>query len=151
MRRPGSHQSRFVPSVGLLAQAQPGLVKCDPEALTQAIQHLVQNAIDASQDGAPVFLNVTNDGVYGRVEIVDSGEGMTPEFVRNGLFKPFVSSKDGGFGIGAFEASELIRAMSGRLNVESRPGLGTRFMVSLPLTATHQIFQSKNTPESEVA
>ena len=107
--------------------------------------------MDASHNGSPVFLNVTNDGIYGRIEIVDSGEGMTPDFIRNGLFKPFVSSKDGGFGIGAFEASELVRAMGGRLNVESRPGLGTRFMVTLPLSATHQILNANKRPESEVA
>lgn len=134
-----------------IAQAQSSMVKCDAEALTQAIQHLVQNAVDASSNGAPVFLNVTNDGAYGRIEIVDSGDGMTPDFIRNGLFKPFVSSKDGGFGIGAFEASELVRAMGGRLNVESRAGLGTRFMVTLPLAATHQFLNANNGPESEVA
>ena len=43
---------------------------------------------------------------------------MSPEFVRDGLFKPFVSSKAGGFGIGAFEAREMVRAMGGRLDVE---------------------------------
>ena len=52
------------------------------------------------------------------IEVVDSGGGMSPEFVRTRLFKPFVSSKPGGFGIGAFEARELIRAMGGRLEVE---------------------------------
>ena len=57
---------------------------------------------------------------------------MSPEFIRNGLFKPFVSSKNGGFGIGAFEARELIRSMGGRLDVESREGLGTRFSIHLP-------------------
>jgi signal transduction histidine kinase len=58
---------------------------------------------------------------------------MSPEFVRTGLFKPFVSSKPGGFGIGAFEARELVKAMGGRVAVESRQGLGTRFSVVLPL------------------
>src|SRR3712207_6890126 len=53
------------------------------------------------------------------IEVVDSGAGMSPEFVRTRLFKPFHSSKPGGFGIGAFEAREMIRAMrskSTRLN-----------------------------------
>ena len=58
---------------------------------------------------------------------------MTADFVRTRLFKPFVSTKDGGFGIGAFEARELIRAMGGRLEVESREGAGTRFTIYLPL------------------
>lgn len=107
-------------------------IYADAEALEQALIHLIQNAIDASEAGQPVLLDVTNDGVFGRIEIIDTGKGMTPGFVRSGLFKPFVSSKDGGFGIGAFEARELIRAMGGQVEVESREGLGTRFIVKLP-------------------
>lgn len=64
---------------------------------------------------------------------------MSPEFVRSGLFKPFVSSKFGGFGIGAFEARELVRAMGGRIVVESREGIGTRFMVELPLSGAARV------------
>jgi signal transduction histidine kinase len=60
---------------------------------------------------------------------------MSPRFVRESLFKPFVSSKDGGFGIGAFEAREMVRAMGGRLEVASRERLGTRFAIVLPLSA----------------
>jgi signal transduction histidine kinase len=57
---------------------------------------------------------------------------MNPDFVRSGLFKPFVSTKAGGFGIGAYEAREMVRAMGGRLDVESREGLGSRFTIRLP-------------------
>jgi len=103
------------------------------EALEQALVHLVQNAIDASADAMPVFLDVSADGLYGTIEVLDSGQGMSPEFVRTGLFKPFVSSKPGGFGIGAFEARELVKGMGGRIAVESREGLGTRFSLVLPL------------------
>jgi signal transduction histidine kinase len=66
--------------------------------------------------------------------VVDAGPGMSAEFIRSRLFKPFHSSKPNGFGIGAFEARELIRAMNGRLDVESREGIGTRFILRLPLT-----------------
>jgi signal transduction histidine kinase len=65
---------------------------------------------------------------------------MSADFVRNRLFKPFVSTKSGGFGIGAFEARELVRAMRGRLDVESREGLGSRFTVRLPLAAATDIY-----------
>lgn len=116
-----------------LTRATQVLVMGDREALEQALIHLVQNAIDASEANSPVFLDVTADGLHGTIEVVDAGKGMSPEFVRSGLFKPFVSSKAGGFGIGAFEARELVRAMGGRVTVESREGLGTRFAVVLPL------------------
>ena len=103
------------------------------ESLEQVLVHLVQNAIDASADGAPITLAVRSEGLHAAIEVSDSGTGMSPDFVRNRLFKPFVSTKPGGFGIGAFEARELVRAMQGRLDVESREGLGSRFVIRLPL------------------
>ena len=134
-----------------ITRKEPCLVKGDPEALEQALQHLVQNAIDASGPNDTVYLDVSSDGLNGRVEVVDSGVGMSPEFVRSGLFKPFISSKDGGFGIGAFEARELVRAMGGRLNVESRENLGTRFTLSLPLAVTAGLIARGEQLDSEVA
>ncbi|AZI37421.1 putative two-component histidine kinase [Caenibius tardaugens NBRC 16725] len=127
------------------------LVQAQREALEQALVHLIQNAVDASADDAPVFLSVSNDGLYGLVQIVDSGTGMSPDFVRSRLFKPFVSSKPGGFGIGAFEARELIAAMGGRLEVESREGLGTRFFVRLPRTEVSSLIAKTKSSKAEVA
>ena len=76
---------------------------------------------------------------------------MAPEFIRTRLFKPFNSSKPGGFGIGAFEARELIRAMGGRLDVESREGLGTRFQLRLPLADAVRLLRTIQSSNSEVA
>lgn len=118
-----------------IVSAEYAKILADAEALEQALVHLVQNAIDASEAGSPVYLDLSTDGVRARIDVVDSGEGMSPEFVRNSLFKPFVSSKNGGFGIGAFEAREIVRSMGGRLEVDSREGLGTRFIISFPLAA----------------
>jgi signal transduction histidine kinase len=71
--------------------------------------------------------------------VIDYGCGMSAEFMRTGLFKPFVSTKPGGFGIGAFESRELVQAMRGRLEAESRQGLGSRFVVRLPLACKDDI------------
>ncbi|MFN4039414.1 MAG: XrtA/PEP-CTERM system histidine kinase PrsK [Erythrobacter sp.] len=128
---------------------EPLWVMADAEALEQALTHLVQNAIDASEAAVPVFLDVTSDGLSGQIEVIDAGCGMSPEFIRSALFKPFVSSKAGGFGIGAYEARDMIKAMGGRLTVESREGVGTRFAVILPVPETARLGAS---PEhSEVA
>jgi signal transduction histidine kinase len=137
------------PHAVIVGQSEPCLVSAQREALEQALAHLVQNALDASPAGAPVYLNAIGDSLHGTIEVIDSGEGMTPEFVRTRLFKPFHSSRAGGFGIGAFEARELIRAMGGRLEVESRPALGTRFSIHLPLSMAAQI--SPAFPRTEVA
>jgi putative PEP-CTERM system histidine kinase len=135
-----------------ITKAEPVIVLADVESLEQALIHLVQNAIDASGKQDPVFLDVHSDGLAGQINVVDSGSGMSPEFVRNGLFKPFVSSKQGGFGIGAFEAREMIRSMGGRVNVESREGVGSRFSVVLPVPeAVTLLNRHKHQPSKEVA
>ncbi len=127
-------------------------VLADSENLEQALVHLVQNAVDAGTEDDRVYLNVLLEGVSARIEILDSGSGMSADFVRDGLFKPFVSSKQSGFGIGAFEARELIRAMGGRLDVDSREGLGTRFTVTFPLSQFAGAEPGEvSKPDSEVA
>jgi putative PEP-CTERM system histidine kinase len=103
----------------------------DATALEQAVAHLVQNALDASSE-EPVTVRVSEQESNVVVAIVDKGVGMDGDFIRNQLFQPFASTKSGGFGIGAFEARSLITAMGGRLNVDSRPGRGTTFTITLP-------------------
>lgn len=116
-----------------LIEQVPCRIAARADALEQVLVHLVQNAVDASGGSAPVFVRTGIDGLSGVIEVVDSGCGMSAEFVRSRLFKPFDSSKPNGFGIGAYEARELVRAMRGRLDVESREGLGSRFTIHLPL------------------
>jgi putative PEP-CTERM system histidine kinase len=120
-------------------------VRADAEALKQAVSHLVQNAIDATPaDGAPVEMILSRADGQARLEIVDQGCGMSADFIANGLFRPFASTKSAGFGLGAHEAQALITAMGGRIDVASRQGHGTRFTISLPLlhedaaSQTHQ-------------
>ncbi|MCB2061797.1 MAG: PEP-CTERM system histidine kinase PrsK, partial [Novosphingobium sp.] len=135
----------------VLGECHQCMVTANRESLEQVLVHLIQNGIDASQENRPVFLTLTCDGLQACFEVVDSGCGMSPDFVRNRLFKPFVSSKQGGFGIGAFEARELVRAMRGRLDVESREGLGSRFIVRLPLSATTDLYENFASSEQRQA
>lgn len=108
-----------------VAQAAPG-------ALETLLDHLVQNAIEASAAGVPVALSARRDGGCVAIEVADQGAGMSAAFVRDRLFKPFDSAKPGGFGIGAFEARQLAEAMGGQVTVSSREGEGSRFTVILP-------------------
>lgn len=115
----------------MLGQASAEVVG-DPAGLEQALGHLLQNAIDASPPDQPVTVRVVAAAGQVTIELVDRGCGMDGEFVRTRLFQPFASTKPGGFGIGAYEARDLIRLMGGRLTVESQPGQGTRFTIHLP-------------------
>ncbi len=121
----GEHEVRLIGDAGLWAEV-------DGPALEQALGHLIQNAVDACSANVPLTVRVASASGSVSVAIADKGVGMDSDFIRNRLFQPFSSSKPGGFGIGAFEARSLITAMGGRLTVDSTPGKGTVFTVTLP-------------------
>jgi len=104
----------------------------DAAGLEQALGHVLQNAIDASPRLEPVTVRVDRTADEVTIAVTDKGSGMDADFIRSRLFQPFVSTKDSGFGIGAFEARSLIDAMGGRITVESRPQQGTQFIIHLP-------------------
>lgn len=107
-------------------------VRGDEDLIERLLGHLVQNAIDASPAATPVLVEVALSGGMGQVHISDQGSGMSAEFIRTSLFRPFVSTKDGGFGIGAYQARQFAEAMGGTLSVTSREGEGSCFTLSLP-------------------
>jgi putative PEP-CTERM system histidine kinase len=103
----------------------------DGAALEQALGHLLQNAVEASPSDKPVTVRIDRHGDEIAIAICDRGPGMDAEFIRSRLFQPFVSTKETGFGVGAFEAQSLITAMGGRISVESRRGKGSQFTIHL--------------------
>lgn len=122
----------------IFTDTQTGLAAwADAAAVRQIVQHLVANAIDASASDAPVQVIARAEHGRVRIDVIDQGTGMTRAFIRDELFKPFVSTKDGGFGLGAFEALGLAQAMGGSIDVASEPGRGSNFMLWLPLADAH--------------
>lgn len=93
--------------------------------------HIIQNALDASDEGQAVLVTLKEDENYAIIRVSDQGAGMDREFIRNELFRPFRSLKEGGYGIGAYESRQLIHNMSGRMEVKSKPGEGTIVTVYL--------------------
>lgn len=116
--------------VDVTSDGGTAVVAMDADAFRSVIAHLCKNAVDAS-DGH-VELRLRHDSFRVEIEIADQGSGMPAEFVRDELFKPFRSSKGDGFGIGAYQARELIRAAGGDVLVSSRPGTGTIMRILLP-------------------
>ncbi len=110
-----------------------GTIAMGAEPFETAVTHLVNNAVEAAA-GAPVVVRVRHEASQVVVEVVDTGPGMSAEFVRDRLFKPFETSKAGGSGIGAYQARELAREAGGDLVVESVPGRGTTMRLMLPRT-----------------
>ncbi|WP_296894061.1 XrtA/PEP-CTERM system histidine kinase PrsK [Thiobacillus sp.] len=108
-------------------------VRAERDRLTRAIGHLLQNALEATPPTGHVTLRGFEEAGRAIIEIVDTGCGMDDEFVRTRLFQPFDSTKGAGMGIGAYECRETLRALGGNIEVDSTPGLGTHFRLSLPL------------------
>ena len=111
------------------------MVNADPERLTAVVEHLIRNAQDATDDDGNIRIGLSFDDGVAAISIQDSGCGMTPEFIRERLFRPFDSTKGSqSMGIGAYQAREYIREIGGQLGVTSTPGNGTTFEIRLPLT-----------------
>lgn len=123
------------PALTLAGAEAPCPLMGDAARLEAMFTHLVQNAIDASTAEAPVAIELEPAPDRVRVRIHDQGHGMSADFIRNELFRPFRSTKGGGFGIGAYEAREIVRAHDGFLEVRSAVGAGTTFVISLPVPA----------------
>jgi signal transduction histidine kinase len=102
------------------------------DRLEHVIGHLIQNALDATDRGGNVSVRVGREEAFAFVEIRDTGVGMTSEFVRDRLFKPFETTKASGMGIGVYECSKYVSGLGGRIVVESALGAGTRVRVLLP-------------------
>jgi putative PEP-CTERM system histidine kinase len=100
--------------------------------LESVLGHLVQNAIDASPPEGAITVRVECDDRFVAVIVSDAGVGMTPEFVRDRLFKPFETTKKAGMGIGMYESAQYVNGLGGEIQVDSHPGRGTQVRVKLP-------------------
>lgn len=107
-----------------------GSVAMSPDAFDTAITHLLNNAIEAAPNES-VQLRVTHEANQILVDVIDHGAGMSAEFIRDELFAPFKTRKEGGSGIGAYQARELIQEAGGELLVISEQAIGTTMRVIL--------------------
>jgi putative PEP-CTERM system histidine kinase len=103
------------------------------ERLDRVVGHLLQNAAEATPATGKIEVRVRAQDHSAIIEVEDSGVGMSEDFIRTRLFKPFESTKKNGMGIGIYESREYIRELGGQLDVQSRETEGTRFSIALPL------------------
>ena len=97
------------------------------------LSHIVQNAQEATENDGWVKIQATQDDKYLRIAVLDNGEGMSEEFIKNRLFKPFDTTKgNAGMGIGVYEAKQFVEAQGGNIQVTSFENEGTIFQLMLP-------------------
>jgi signal transduction histidine kinase len=112
----------------------------ESERVENVVENLVINGLEAmgAKGGRLTVEAGKLDGDYVFFSVADTGVGMTPEFIKTRLYRPFSTTKNKGIGLGLFTCREVVEAHGGRLEVESSPGAGTRFRVVLP----SRLFQS---------
>jgi putative PEP-CTERM system histidine kinase len=109
-------------------------VLADPERLTNVLEHLIRNAQDATADNGRIEIGMKVADRFVCISVSDTGEGMSPEFIRERLFRPFDSTKGShAMGIGVYQTREYARMLGGQLDVESEVGKGTTFTLTLPV------------------
>jgi putative PEP-CTERM system histidine kinase len=121
-----------VPTLDCAVPVPGSQVQADPDRLLRVLGHLLQNAIDATPSTGTVRVRLDAGVDTWRVTIDDSGHGMSAQFMRERLFKPFETTKSAGMGIGAYESRAYILELGGTLEATSVPGCGATFTVTLP-------------------
>ena len=114
---------------------EPILVPADPARLRQCVENLLANATQQSPASVPVSVFVrrargANQEPRVNIEVVDEGPGIAPDFLPH-LFERFSTRERGGLGLGLYIAKRIATAHGGDLSVQSQPGKGARFILSL--------------------
>jgi CheY-like chemotaxis protein len=123
----------------------------DAVELREVLVNMIYNAIDAMPSGGEI--RMSSQETNGRVvlTIADNGTGMTPE-VKSRLFDPFFTTKGkGGTGMGMAVSFGIIRRHNGSIDVESEPGRGTTFRISLPINKDSQAITRADATKEDAA
>lgn len=109
-------------------------VAADRDRLGAVVEHIIQNAQEATPGDGSVRVRLKQEGAYAVIEVEDNGCGMDSNFIRERLFRPFDTTKgNAGMGIGVYESREFVHLLGGQIDVSSAPGEGTLFRIALPL------------------
>jgi two-component system, NtrC family, nitrogen regulation sensor histidine kinase NtrY len=107
-------------------------IQADPDLLHRALSNLVLNSLDAMPSGGILTIRTGRENGTARVEISDTGTGLTQEECAR-LFTPYYTTKRHGTGLGLAIVQSIVSDHHGRISVESMPGHGTTFRIELPI------------------
>jgi two-component system phosphate regulon sensor histidine kinase PhoR len=113
------------------------LIKADPFKLEQIFINLIDNAVKYTEEGK-ITISINNDGAHVLIEIVDTGIGIPGEHLPRIFERFYVADKSrskrlGGTGLGLSIVKHIVNLHNGKIEVESAPGKGTKFTVTLPI------------------
>jgi nitrogen fixation/metabolism regulation signal transduction histidine kinase len=105
-------------------------VPADAEQMTRVLRNLILNAIDAMPQGGALTVRTSSLGAGIRLEVSDTGQGLTPEECER-LFTPYYTTKTHGTGLGLAIVQSVVSDHKGHISVESEPGKGAKFQIDL--------------------
>lgn len=117
--------------VSLVVQGEPVVVRADRRRLKEAFLNLLSNALEATPAGGSVRLEVAPDGDGATVVVRDTGRGIPPDHLDR-LGQSYFTTREGGTGLGFVLARSAVTQHGGRLEVDSKVGVGTTITVRLP-------------------
>lgn len=104
----------------------------DAEQIQKVVGNLLLNASEAVEEGGKITVSTAKNDGWAQLTVIDTGCGMSREFIETRLFKAFQTTKPKGMGIGLFHCKTIVEAHGGRIEVESKEGKGSAFKVFLP-------------------
>lgn len=104
----------------------------DAELMEHVFYNLIVNAAQASPKGAAVTVKSRANGNIAEIAVIDRGSGISPETMKN-IFNPFFTTKPTGVGLGLAIVAKIVDQHGGKIAVESQPGEGSIFCVTLPM------------------
>jgi PAS domain S-box-containing protein len=127
-------------SLGLSLDDDLPEVMADGEMIKQVVINLVKNAVEAMEGRGPGALRIATSVGDGEVSVHvgDTGIGMRQDTVSN-LFSPFFTTKIGGVGLGLSVVQRIIAQHNGRIEVETEPGVGSTFTVTLSVEGQRDV------------
>lgn len=108
------------------------LVSLDAELFEKVLLNLMLNAEDAMPEGGVLTLQVRAEADWVVLDVIDTGDGI-PEDVLPKLFRPFITTKPEGNGLGLATSRKIVLAHGGEIAVQSELGHGTKFTIRLPV------------------
>jgi putative PEP-CTERM system histidine kinase len=111
------------------------VIQVDYGMVRRVLENLINNAVEAMESTGTLSVRTVDFNVNGsqqvNIEVIDSGPGIDPVFLRDGLFRPFATTKKNGLGLGLYQSRLIVQAHSGELSVKSTPGEGSEFRIAL--------------------
>ena len=108
------------------------MVNVNRHALISTLQNLLTNAIQASEHPLNILITLDTKDEYLCITFSDDGPGIEKN-VQDKIFEPFYTTRDQGTGLGLTVADAVIRSHGGKISLQSEPGKGTSFIITLPI------------------